>query len=148
MQVLEIRKQVLGPEHPDTLTSTANLASTYWDQGQLNEAEELGVQVLELQKQVLGPEHPDTLTSMAKLAYIWESLERVQDALALLKECVQLRTKILSQDHPHTRASLNTPLNTLRDWEAMERILLDQHSDPLDSASDATLSQISPSQLN
>ncbi|KAL4934882.1 hypothetical protein BDV06DRAFT_217819 [Aspergillus oleicola] len=41
VQVLEIWKQVLGPEHPDTLTSMANLASTYWNQGRSKEAEEL-----------------------------------------------------------------------------------------------------------
>jgi Tetratricopeptide repeat len=28
-------------EHPDTLTSMGNLASTYWNQGQWAEAEEL-----------------------------------------------------------------------------------------------------------
>ncbi|RYP50881.1 hypothetical protein DL769_010894 [Monosporascus sp. CRB-8-3] len=30
---------VLGPDHPDTLTSMGNLASTYWDQGRWKEAE-------------------------------------------------------------------------------------------------------------
>ncbi|KAL2859126.1 tetratricopeptide repeat protein, partial [Aspergillus lucknowensis] len=61
VRVMETRKHVLGPEHPDTLTSMANLASTYWNQGQWKEAEELEVQVMETRKHVLGPEHPDTL---------------------------------------------------------------------------------------
>ena len=34
MQVIEISKRVLGVEHPDTLTSITNLASTYRNQGQ------------------------------------------------------------------------------------------------------------------
>jgi tetratricopeptide (TPR) repeat protein len=29
VQVMETRKRVLGQKHPDTLTSMANLASTY-----------------------------------------------------------------------------------------------------------------------
>lgn len=33
VQVIEVRKRVLGQEHPDTLTSIANLASTLWNQG-------------------------------------------------------------------------------------------------------------------
>ncbi|SCO87692.1 uncharacterized protein FRV6_11819 [Fusarium oxysporum] len=33
--------KVLGEAHPDTLTSMANLASTYWNQGRWKEAEEL-----------------------------------------------------------------------------------------------------------
>ncbi|MCJ1471106.1 hypothetical protein MMC07_009754 [Pseudocyphellaria aurata] len=46
-QALETRKRVLGPEHPDTLRSMANIASTYQNQGRWTEAEELDVQVLE-----------------------------------------------------------------------------------------------------
>jgi Tetratricopeptide repeat len=33
VRVLEMRKAVLGQEHPDTLTGMANLASTFWNQG-------------------------------------------------------------------------------------------------------------------
>ena len=43
MLVMETTKRVLGEEHPDSLTSMANLASTYRGQGRLKEAEELDV---------------------------------------------------------------------------------------------------------
>ncbi|KAL4937210.1 hypothetical protein BDV06DRAFT_203412 [Aspergillus oleicola] len=112
----------------------ANLASTYWNQGQLKKAEELQVQVLEIRKQVLGPEHPGTLTSMANLAHTWKSQSKVQSALSLLKECVHLRNRVLGQDHPHARTSFNT----LRDWETAETRVPAQQSDPLDPASDKT----------
>jgi len=59
----------LGVEHPSPLTSMANLASTFWNQGRWKEAEELEVQVMETRKRVLGQEHPSTLTSMANLAF-------------------------------------------------------------------------------
>jgi Tetratricopeptide repeat len=52
VQVMETRKRVLGQEHPDTLSSIANLASTYWNQGRWKEAEELDVQVMETRKRV------------------------------------------------------------------------------------------------
>jgi hypothetical protein len=68
MRVIEARARVLGQEHLDTLTSIANLASTYRNQGRWKEAEELDVQVMEIRKRVLGQEHLDTLTSMADLA--------------------------------------------------------------------------------
>ena len=64
---------VLGPEHPSTLISMANLASTYWNQGRREEAEELNVQVIETRKKVLGLEHPFMLTSIANLAHTWKS---------------------------------------------------------------------------
>jgi len=66
--VIETRKRVLGVEHLETLTSIANLASTFWNHGRWKEAEELFVQVIETRKRVLGVEHPSTLTSIANLA--------------------------------------------------------------------------------
>jgi len=60
--------RVLGQEHPDTLSSMANLASTYRNQGRWKEAEGLELQVMETRKRVLGQEHPDTVASMANLA--------------------------------------------------------------------------------
>jgi Tetratricopeptide repeat len=69
MQVMEARKTVLGPEHPDTLISISNLAFTYWNQGRWTEAEKLNIQGMEASKTVLGLELPDTLISMADLAF-------------------------------------------------------------------------------
>ena len=60
VRVMETTKRVLGEEHPDTLTSMANLASTYRNQGRWKEAEELEVRVMETTKRVLGEEHPST----------------------------------------------------------------------------------------
>jgi len=59
---------VLGEEHPSTLTSMANLASTYRNQGRWKEAEELDVRVMETSLRVLGEEHPSTLTSIESAA--------------------------------------------------------------------------------
>ena len=71
VQVLDMRKKVLGAEHPDTLISMGNLASIYSSQGGWNEAEQLEVQVLDMRKKVLGAEHSDTLTSMGNQVYTW-----------------------------------------------------------------------------
>ena len=65
---MDMRKKLLGAEHPDTLLSMRNLASTYRNQGRWNEAEQLQVQVMDMTKKLLGAEHPDTLLSMENLA--------------------------------------------------------------------------------
>ena len=96
---------MLGQEHPSTLTSMANLASTYRNQGRWKEAEELDVQVMETRKRVLGQEHPDTLTSMNNLAFTWKEHGRVAEAIILMQECVQLQMRILGFDHPHSLSS-------------------------------------------
>jgi hypothetical protein len=82
---------VLGQEHPDTLTSMNNLASTFWNQGRWKEAEELFVQVVETRKRVLGQEHPDTLISMNNLAWTWKGQNRDAEALELISSCLELR---------------------------------------------------------
>ncbi|KAH8758834.1 hypothetical protein BGZ57DRAFT_907136 [Hyaloscypha finlandica] len=51
---METFKRVLGAEHPLTLSSMANLAATYRDQGRWKEAEDLDVQVIETRKRVSG----------------------------------------------------------------------------------------------
>ena len=59
--VLAMCERVLGPEHPDTLSSLNNLAVLYEDQGKYEQAEPLYQRALATRERVLGPEHPDTL---------------------------------------------------------------------------------------
>ena len=58
---MDMRKKLLGDEHPDTLTAMGNLANTYFNQERWNEAEQLEVQVMDMAKKLFGAEHPDTL---------------------------------------------------------------------------------------
>jgi hypothetical protein len=97
--------RVLGDEHPDTLTSMANLASTYTNQGRWKEAEELFVQVMETRKRVLGEEHPDTLSNMNNLAFTWKEHGRDAEAIELMEKCLFLRASVLGVDHPNTLSS-------------------------------------------
>ncbi|KAI9887237.1 MAG: hypothetical protein M1823_000907 [Watsoniomyces obsoletus] len=105
-QVMETRQRVSGQEHPDTLASMTNLASTYGNQGRWQEAEELEVQVMETRQRVLGREHPDTLTIMANLAWTWRSQGSNNKALLLMQTCAELRKQKLGMDHPHTILSV------------------------------------------
>ena len=61
VQVMETRKRVLKEEHPDTLISIGNLATTYWSQGRWDEAVELIQVVVNLRTKTIGPNHPATL---------------------------------------------------------------------------------------
>ncbi|KAI1116993.1 P-loop containing nucleoside triphosphate hydrolase protein [Nemania sp. NC0429] len=98
----DMNKMVLGPEHPDTLTSMDNLASTYWNQGRWKEAELLEVQVLEIRKTVLGPKHPDTLTSMANLASTYWNQGRLKEAELLEIHALEMEKTVLGPEHPST----------------------------------------------
>jgi len=105
-QVVETFKRVLGEEHPDTLTSMANLALVYWNRGRWKEAEELGVQVMETRKRVLGEEHPSTLTSMANLTPTYSNQGRWKEAEELEVQVMETRKRVLGEEHPHTLTSM------------------------------------------
>ena len=61
-------ERLLGPDHPDTLTSRNNLAIAYRDAGRAAEAIELHERTLADMERLLGPDHPDTLASRNNLA--------------------------------------------------------------------------------
>ncbi len=60
--------RVHGTEHPSTLTSANNLASSLSNQGKSSEAERIQREVHEVLKRILGAEHPNTLSSASNLA--------------------------------------------------------------------------------
>ena len=75
MQVVAIWKTKLGEDHPDTLTSMANLALTYQHHSQWSEADALQLQMMASSKTKLGKDHPGTLRSMAYLTIAHQNLE-------------------------------------------------------------------------
>ncbi|KAL3432215.1 hypothetical protein BDV09DRAFT_206108 [Aspergillus tetrazonus] len=134
-KLMRINKEKYSYEHPHTLTSMANLALTYRNQGQWNkaekldtqvldirkagrwnEAEKLEVQVLETRKAVLGPEHPDTLSSMHNLAYIYNSMGRNTEASELMTQCATLRARNIGPTHPDTLSSSDA----LTKWQKLD----------------------------
>ncbi|KAF2133614.1 TPR-like protein [Dothidotthia symphoricarpi CBS 119687] len=109
---LEICLRVLGPEHPDTLTSMHNLALTYQSQGRWKEAEELDVQVVEIRTRVLGSKHPKTLGSINNLASTYRNQGRWKEAEELGVQVVEIRTRVLGSEHPKTLGSINNLAST------------------------------------
>ncbi|RYP37008.1 hypothetical protein DL768_010903 [Monosporascus sp. mg162] len=124
-RVMETRKTKLGADHPHTLTSMANLASTYRNQGRWEEAEKLFVQVMETRKTKLGADHPDTLTSMANLASTYRNQGRWEEAEKLDVQVMEIRKTKLGADHPDTPSSLANLASTYRNqgrWEEAEKL--------------------------
>ena len=119
--MIETSTRVLGEEHPDTLSSIANLAATYRNQGRWKEAEELRVRVMEIRKRVLGEEHPSTLNGMKNLAFTLKYQTRDAEAISLIRRCYKLRIQVLGPGHPYTEASLEALHNWENDEDELER---------------------------
>lgn len=68
-EALEIRRRVLGEEHPDVLSSMKDLAYLYYQQRRYGKVETLVGSLLETSRRVLGEEDPSTLEIMIGLAF-------------------------------------------------------------------------------
>jgi serine/threonine protein kinase len=113
-QALDLRRRVLGPEHPDTLTSRARLADVFDLSGKYAQAEALHSQNLEIRRRLLGPDHPDTLRSMNDLTNVYWNQGKFAQAEALDSQILESRRRMLGPEHPETLASMN---NLAADYE-------------------------------
>jgi tetratricopeptide (TPR) repeat protein len=106
-RAVDLRRQVLGKDSPDTLRSVARLADAYVDGGKYSSAEPLFMETLALQRRRLGEEHPDTLTTMEGLAEMYGRQGKYADAERLGAKALDGRTRVLGKEHPDTLVSLN-----------------------------------------
>jgi hypothetical protein len=69
LAALEIQKNVLPPEHPETLQGVSMLAMSISAQNRYAEAEKLHRAVLAVRQRVLPPDHAETLTFKALIGF-------------------------------------------------------------------------------
>ena len=104
-QVLADRTRVLGPDHPDTLSSRNNLAYAYISVGRLADAIALYEQTDADSVRVLGPDHPDTFVSRNNLAFVYELVGRFDEAFTLRRQTLDDCVRIFGEEHAETLAS-------------------------------------------
>jgi len=110
----EIRRLVLGEEHPDTLSSMEILAVTRSQTGKLDAAEPLQKQVLKVRRRILGEEHPDTLKSMDDLRLTLLKRGSLDEMEALEREILKVRHRILGETHSATLSAMGSLARVLR----------------------------------
>ncbi|RDW90247.1 uncharacterized protein DSM5745_02022 [Aspergillus mulundensis] len=125
LQVLEIRKQELGPDHSDTLSIMNNLALTYSGCGKLKEAEELRTQLYHLDRRMRGREHWTTLGSAHNLASVYRKLGKLEQAERLALQAFEARKRTLEADHPDISYSMGLLARIYQDqgrWQEAEQL--------------------------
>ncbi|KAF8339286.1 hypothetical protein F5887DRAFT_1137130 [Amanita rubescens] len=119
------RKIRLGDNHPSTLSSISDLASTYNSQGKLDDAETLQMEIIDARKAELGPDHPGTLASMANLASTYWKQGRWDEAEKLQEEMMNAIRGKLGPNHPNTFTSMANLALTYCDkgkWDEAEKL--------------------------
>ena len=104
---VNLRKQKLGADHPDTLESMNDLALLYDIRGHYEEAEALYKQALEGFRVKLGADHSLTLDSMNNLAVLYQARGRYEEAKALHKQALEGYRAKLGAHHPSTLNSMS-----------------------------------------
>ncbi|MFO0874019.1 MAG: serine/threonine-protein kinase [Phycisphaerales bacterium] len=144
-QALEIRRRVLGDDHPDTIVSIGDMGTLLQAQRKLAEAELYDRDALERHRRVLGDEHPGTLTSINNMGLLLRAQGKLAESDPYLREAMEKRRRVLGEDHPNTISSIGSMGILLQSQgklaeaeaylrEAMEkrrRVQGDQHPDTL-----------------
>lgn len=87
-QAWELRRKGHGPLHPETLTTSHDLAVACEQAGQIERAESLLEQVWQDRQSQLGAENPDTLKTMNELASAYEATGKLDRAVELARRAV------------------------------------------------------------
>jgi tetratricopeptide (TPR) repeat protein len=104
-RALDLRRSMLGDNHPDTLISASNLAFDLWELGHYEEGRQLAEDTLTRQRQVLGDDHPHTLHSATVLAATLRESGHYEQARQLAEDTRTRLQRVLGADHPDTLIS-------------------------------------------
>jgi tetratricopeptide (TPR) repeat protein len=97
---------MLGPDHPETLTSVHELALAYRLAGKYDKALPLLEETLAALKARLGPEHPRTLAVVSDLGLVYQAMGQLDKALPLLEMVLEKMRLKMGPDHPDTLDSM------------------------------------------
>jgi hypothetical protein len=111
----DLRRSLLGVDHPDTLESASRLSFNLFELGQYEPGRQLGEDTLTRQRRVVGEDHPDTLLSATYLAVILWGLGRYEPARQLGEDTLTRYRRVLGEDHPDTLRSATILAATLRE---------------------------------
>ncbi|KAH7173733.1 uncharacterized protein B0J16DRAFT_294087 [Fusarium flagelliforme] len=116
----QIRKELLGDDHAETLVLTSDLASSLRKQGEWEEAEKLNVSIVETWKRLRGEENHKTLNAMNDLALTYHGQDKLEQAKQLYDHVFEVRKRVLGADHMDTICAMDNLATTVESKEAEE----------------------------
>ncbi len=125
-KALQIRERLLGPKHPDTASTLANIGSTLSAARRMQEAEPYLRRALESLEEVLGDSHPWVGTALGNLGNCLARQGKLEEALPLQKRSLEITIEALGPDNPSValrRFNLGKLMTELGRHEDAEEIL-------------------------
>ena len=105
-EALKNFRNVLGPEHAETIAMLSNLSFLCQSTGEYAEALALQQRSLEIHREVFGPEHPETVIGLNNLATLYQLMGERRGAGGLSRS-LEIRRKVLGSEHADTALSLH-----------------------------------------
>lgn len=106
-RALQIREDVLGPEHENTGVTLAMLGLGVLDQGDYAEAERMLSRALEIQRREYPEDHPLVVQCVVNLATARKELGRYAEAEIMYRAAVAGLAERLGPDHPRVAIAEN-----------------------------------------
>lgn len=69
----KLRLKVLGPHHPDTLSSMISYAAALWRSGNYREGEKVATGAIDIYRRIYGEAHPDTIPCLPRITWLGSS---------------------------------------------------------------------------
>lgn len=119
-RVLDVRRDLLGPGHRDTLVSLNTVARLLADSGHFTEAEPLCRSAVAECTKGLGPHDPETLQAHHNLGSLLDSLGYSSEAETEYRRALAGRETTLGPDHHDTLKTMNNLGNVLHGRNQLE----------------------------
>jgi serine/threonine-protein kinase len=113
-QAVDIRRERLGPDSPETLESMRHLAGVLNRLGEHDRAETMYRDVLTRQRAMYGGDTPETATTLVELAHVLPYKGRSAEAIELFEEAATIRRRTLGTQHPAVADVLDVLSNLVR----------------------------------
>ncbi|MEM7030386.1 MAG: FxSxx-COOH system tetratricopeptide repeat protein, partial [Chloroflexota bacterium] len=111
---LTICEQLLGPNHPTTISRLSDLAGLIQIQGDYEAARPLFERALVISETALGHDHPETGTSLNNLASLFRDQGNYENAKPLFERALNISEASLGHDHPTTGSRLSNLASLLQ----------------------------------
>ncbi len=99
---LQLRRESLGEEHPETLRNALQLADHFLEVGDREQARPLYWRTWDGASRALGQEHPDTLRCAVGVARLLATDGAVGRLVPILREVLDARRRVLGPEHVET----------------------------------------------
>jgi CHAT domain-containing protein len=104
---LEIRRRILGTQHPDYAASLNSLGLLHKIMADYGRAEPFYVEALAIYKTALGTSHPDYAGTLQNLAILYNEMREYEKAEPLCIELLAVRKRTVGERHPQYARALS-----------------------------------------